>query len=102
MKPKKNRNHRGNRGMARASQVAYALRHIETGEYVCLRQSGREYVACFSTGDGAFQFRAELRLTEYVDVAGARLANLPFDYFWLDGEMISRAVVRDDSPRLAG
>ena len=43
---------------------------------------------------------SELRLLEYVDVAGTRLAELPFQYYWLDGEMISRAVVRDDSARL--
>lgn len=102
MRAKNNRNHRNGPGMARTSQTVHVLRHIETGEYICLRQNGHEYVACFSTGDNALQFRDELHLLEYVDMVGARLANLPFDYFWLDGEMISRAVLRDDSPRLAG
>jgi|GEM_PF-783607 hypothetical protein len=82
--------------LARLSQKIYTLRHIETGEYVCLRHNTREYVACFTMGDTALGFRDELGLLEHVDVSGMRLGDVPFDYYWLDGEMLSRAVLRDD------
>ncbi len=81
--------------MADVSQQVHALQHIETGEYICLRQNNREYMACFSDGDSAYQFRDELGLIEYVDVACVRLGDAPFDNFWLDGEMIGRGVLVD-------
>ena len=79
--------------MASATQIVHALRHIETGEYICLRHDSREYVACFSDGDTARQFRAELRLIEFVDIAPLKLGDAPFDNFWLDGDMIGRTVL---------
>ena len=84
--------------MADVSQNVYALQHIETAEYVCLRQNGREYLACFTDGDSAYQFRGELDLLEYVDISGLRLGDAPFDYFWLDGEMIGRGVLTQRQP----
>ena len=69
------------------SQNIFALRHIESGEYICLRHEGAEYLACFTDGDTAFQFREELNLLEYVDITSMRLGSAPFDRFWLDGEM---------------
>lgn len=84
--------------MADTGQPVFALQHIETGEYVCLRQSGKEYLACFTDGDSAYQFRGELGLIEYVDVSGLRLGDAPFDHFWLDGEMIGRGVLTDCNP----
>jgi hypothetical protein len=87
--------------LARGSQKIFALRHIETGEYICLRQQIHEYVACFSEGDTAFQFRNELGLLEHVDVVGMRLKEMPFDYFWLDGEMISRSLLADEAAHRA-
>jgi hypothetical protein len=74
----------------------YALRHIETGEYICLRQEGHEYLACFSDGDTSLQFRDELGLLEHVDMVLMPIGEAPFDYFWLDGEMIGRNVLTDD------
>lgn len=79
--------------MADAAKRVHALQHIETGEFICLRQNGKEYLACFTDGDGAYQFRDELNLIEYVDVKRLRLGDAPFDNFWLDGEMIGRGVL---------
>jgi hypothetical protein len=75
------------------SQRVYNLRHIETGEFICLRQDGHEYMACFTDGDSAFQFREELGLLEHVDIASMHLAEAPFDHFWLDGKMAKRDAV---------
>jgi CRP-like cAMP-binding protein len=81
------------------SQRVYALRHLETGEYICLRQDAREYLACFTDGDSAIQFREELGLVEHVDIAPMRIGEAPFDNFWLNGEMIGRAVLTDSAAR---
>jgi hypothetical protein len=81
------------------SQNVHTLRHIETGEYICLRQNGQEYMACFTDGDSAYQFREELGLLEHVNIERMALGETPFEYFWLDGEMISRAVLTDRSSR---
>jgi hypothetical protein len=83
------------KAMVDVSQRVHTLKHIETGEYICLRQEGREYLACFSDGDTAYQFREELGLLEHVDIAAMRLGDAPFDHFWLDGEMIGRSVLTD-------
>ena len=76
--------------MSDASLPVHVLRHIETGEFVCLEQSGQEYLAAFRDGDSALQFREELRMIEFVDVERIRLADAPFENFWLDGERIRR------------
>lgn len=73
-------------------QRVFTLRHIESGEYICLRQNGMEHLACFSDGDSALQFRLDLGLLEHVDISAARLCDTPFDKFWLNGEMTGRAV----------
>jgi hypothetical protein len=83
------------KAMVNATQIVHTLRHLEKPEYICLRQEGREYLACFSDGDSAFQFREELGLVEYVDIHPLRLADAPFDHFWLDGEMIGKSVLVD-------
>lgn len=95
-------NRRTRRGIRRTmnpmidvSRRVYALRHIETTEYICLRQDDQEYMACFSDGDAAMQFRDELGLLEFVDVSQIRLDDAPFHHFWLDGEMLSRSVLTD-------
>ncbi len=75
------------------SQRVYTLRHIETGEYICLRQQETEYLACFSDGDTASQFREDVSLIEYVDITPMRLREAPFDHYWLDGEMLGRSVM---------
>lgn len=79
--------------MVDVSQRVHALRHLETGEYICLRQEGREYLACFTDGDTALQFRDELGLLEHVDITNMLIGDAPFDHFWLDGEMIGRSVL---------
>ena len=71
------------------SQVVFALRHIESGEFICLRHEGEEYLATFTDGDTALQFREELGLLEHVDVGAMKLGEAPFDHFWLDGEMVA-------------
>lgn len=75
------------------SRVVYTLRHIETGEYVCLRQEGEEYLAAFSEDSAARAFRSELQLVEFVDVISVRLGHVPFDHYYLDGELTTRAAL---------
>ena len=70
------------------NQHIYALRHIESGEFICLLQDGHDYLACFSDGDTALQFRAELGLQEHVDLFATTLDHSPFRHFWLDGESV--------------
>jgi hypothetical protein len=83
-----------------ATRKVHTLRHLETGEFICLRQDTKEYVACFSDGDTARQFREELGLIEFVDVATMRIGDAPFDNFWLDGDMIGRALLTDHAHRV--
>lgn len=78
------------------SQRVYTLRHIETGEYICLRQQKTEYLACFSDGDTAGQFRSDVGLIEHVDLNPMRLSEAPFDHYWLDGEMLGRSVLTNN------
>lgn len=73
------------------TRVVYTLRHIETGEYVCLRQDGEEYLAAFSDDDSAQKFRCEINLVEFVDIASVHLINAPFDHFYLDGKLLTRS-----------
>lgn len=87
--------------MVSVSQQVYALKHIETGEYICLRQGGRQYLACFTDGDTVLQFRTELGLVDYLDAVRMRLSEAPFDNFWLDGETLSRAVLIDETAQKA-
>ena len=84
-----------------ALQRIFALRHIETGEYICLRHEGNEYLACFTDGDTAFQFREELGLLEHVDIALMPFGEAPFDHFWPDGEMVSQPAVTDGAARFS-
>jgi hypothetical protein len=79
--------------MADTSSRVHVLRHIETGEFVCFRQGGREYLAAFTDGDSALQLRAELGMIEFVDVATILLGEAPFAHFWLDGQLIGRGVL---------
>lgn len=73
------------------TRVVYTLRHIDTGEYVCLRQDGEEYLAAFTNDDSALKFRSEVNLIEFVDITSGYLANVPFDHFYLDGELLTRS-----------
>ncbi|BDI33366.1 hypothetical protein CCAX7_54170 [Capsulimonas corticalis] len=68
--------------------VYYALQHIESGEYICLLQDGIDHLAVFSVPDGARQFRALLGIDDHVDVAAVTPSNVPFNYYWYNGEMI--------------
>lgn len=77
------------------SSPVHVLRHIETGEFVCLQQGGQEYLAAFRDGDSALQFREELKMIEFVDVERIRLSDAPFQNFWLDGERVEREPVRE-------
>ena len=72
-------------------QRIYALQHIESGEFICLLQDGTDYLACFSDGDTALEFRASLGLQEHVDLYVTTLERSPFSHFWLDGESIEIA-----------
>ncbi len=75
------------------SQRVYTLQHIETGEYICIRQQTTEYLACFSDGDTAGQFRGDVGLIEHVDIVPMLLSEVPFDHYWLDGEMLGKSVL---------
>lgn len=82
-----------NRPAADDSAWVHALRHIETGEYVCLRQSESEHLAVFTDGDAAVRFRDRMELLEFVDIVMMRLSDAPFDNFWLDGATVTRKAV---------
>lgn len=75
------------------SRTVYALRHLESGEYICLRHEGNEYLACSTDGDTASRFREELGLIEHVDIAAMPLGEAPFDHLWLDGDMVAHPVL---------
>ena len=70
------------------NQHIYALQHIESREFICMLQDGQDYLACFSDGDTALQFRTELGLQEHVDLFATTLGHSPFRHFWLDGESV--------------
>jgi hypothetical protein len=67
------------------AQRVFALQHLESGEFICLLQNGVDYLACFTDGDSALQFREELGLYEHVRLYVAPMLDCPFDHFWLDG-----------------
>ncbi len=73
------------------TQRVYALQHIDSGEFICLLQEGTDYLACFSDGDSALEFRALLGLQEHVDLSTTTLERSPFSHFWLDGESVDIA-----------
>jgi hypothetical protein len=70
------------------AQKIFALQHIETREFICLLQEGTDYLACFSDGDTALEFRTALGLQEHVDISVTSIANSPFSHFWLDGKNV--------------
>ncbi len=74
-------------------RTVYTMRHIETGEFLCLRQSDDEYLAAFTDDDSALRFRAELHLIEFVDISPMRLGSVPFDHYYLDGELTTRSLL---------
>lgn len=73
------------------TQSVFALQHLDSGEFICLLQEGTDYLACFSDGDSALEFRTLLGLQEHVDLATTTLAGSPFAHFWLDGESVTIA-----------
>jgi hypothetical protein len=68
------------------TQRIYALQHIETAEFICLLQDGTDFLACFSDGDTAIEFRTALGLQEHVDIVSTTVESSPFTHFWLDGK----------------
>lgn len=71
------------------TQRVFALQHLDTGEYICLLQEGTDYLACFTDGDSALEFRSLLGLQEHVDLCSTTLERSPFAHFWLDGESVA-------------
>jgi len=74
-------------------QTIYALQHIESGEFICLLQEDStgnrvDFLACFTDGDTALEFRAALGLQEHLDLYRCTIDSSPFSHFWLDGESI--------------
>ena len=69
-------------------QRVYSLQHLETGEFICLLQDGVDYLACFSDGDTALEFRSALGLQEHVRLYSSPLDQCPFTHFWLDGRNV--------------
>jgi hypothetical protein len=67
------------------AQRVYSLQHLESGEFICLLQDDVDYLACFSSGDDALQFREELGLQEHVRLHVSTIDECPFKHFWLDG-----------------
>ena len=74
--------------MINANMRVYALQHLETKKYICLLQNGKDYLACFSNGDSAIDFRESLNMREHVDLSVITIEKAPFNYFYLDGENI--------------
>ena len=70
------------------AERVYALQHLETGEFICLLQDGVDYLACFSDGDTALEFRTALGLQEHVNIYASNISNCPFTHFWLDGQSV--------------
>ncbi len=70
------------------TQKIFTLQHLETSEFICLLQDGTDYLACFSDGDTAYEFRTALGLQEHVNIAVTSLEKSPFTHFWLDGKNI--------------
>jgi hypothetical protein len=68
---------------------------METSEFICLLQDGIDYLVCFSDGDTALEFRAELGLQEHIDIAVTTMENNPFTHFWLDGKNV---ILTEDAP----
>ncbi len=68
------------------TQTIFALRHIDSGEFICLLQDGTDYLASFSDGDSALEFRSALGLHEHVDMVSTTIDQSPFRHFWLDGD----------------
>ena len=71
------------------TQRVFALQHLDTGEYICLLQEGTDYLACFTDGVSALEFRSLLGLQEHVDLCSTTLERSPFAHFWLDGESVA-------------
>lgn len=67
-------------------QPLYALQHIDTQEYVCMLHNNIDHLVCFTDGDSALQFRADLNLHEYVDMVVTTVNKSPFNSFWLNGQ----------------
>lgn len=82
-----------------AAQNIFALRHLVTGEFICLRHEANEHLACFTDADSAFQFREELGLLEHVSIVPMFLGQTPFDHFWLDGQMIAQPLLINGAAR---
>jgi hypothetical protein len=70
------------------AERVYALQHLESGEFICLLQDGVDYLACFSDGDTALEFRSALGLQEHVKIYASNISNCPFTHFWLDGQSV--------------
>jgi hypothetical protein len=70
----------------------FVLRHLDSGEYICLQHEGDCYLAAFTDGDSATTFRADLGQIEHAEIISARLGDLPTEHFWLDGEMLHRQI----------
>jgi hypothetical protein len=68
----------------------FVLRHLESGEYICLQHTQNNYLAAFTDGDSATTFRSDLGQIEHAEIISLRLEDVPTDYFWLDGEMLNR------------
>lgn len=65
--------------------IIYSLQHLETGEFICLLQDGVDYLACYTDGDTALEFRTALGLQEHVRLFACPIYRAPFTHFWLDG-----------------
>ena len=80
-------------------RLVYTLRHIETGEFVCLREGGRDYPVVFTEGASARCFCGTLRLVEFVDISPIRLGSVPFECYYLDGKITSRTRLSEEIVR---
>lgn len=67
-------------------KVIYALKAIDSKEFICLLQEGVDFIACFTRKDVAIAFRATIAQEEFVDVIETTINAAPFHHFYLDGE----------------
>ena len=71
----------------------FALRHLNTGEYIAALFEGRDWLICFTNGDDAYDMRVALGQIEHADVVSIPAGHL-FEHFFVDSEF---AVLRKDA-----
>lgn len=70
--------------MPSLSTVAFALRHMDTGQFLCAQRDGEDYLICFSEHAEAEGFRDALGAREHCAITGQPIGNYPIGKLYLD------------------